>query len=76
MVGVGALAVLGALTVGGHSGNAGVATDVAGSGDAPAKTVFVEPTVSAMNMGATETPTTAPSAMATSMAVPAIKGGG
>ena len=52
------------------------AANLAGSGDAPTNTVFVSPAVSAMNLGATETPTTAPSAMATSMAVPAIKGGG
>ena len=76
VVGVGALAVLGALTAGSHGGNAGVAANLAGSGDAPTNTVFVSPAVSAMNLGATETPTTAPSAMATSVAIPAIKGGG
>ena len=41
VVGVGALAVLGALTAGSHSGNAGVAANLAGSGDAPTNTVFV-----------------------------------
>lgn len=76
VVGVGALALLGALGVGNHSDTVGVATNLAGSGDAPANTVFVEPTVSAMNMGATETATTAPSVLATSMAVPPVKAGG
>ncbi len=49
VVGVGALAVLGALTAGSHSGNAGVAANLAGSGDAPTNTVFVSPAVSANN---------------------------
>jgi hypothetical protein len=75
-VGVGALALLGALTLGDHAGNAGVGTTLAGSGDAPTNTVFVSPAVSAMNLGSTETTTVAPSAIATSMAVPPVKAGG
>ena len=74
-VGVGALALLGALTLGDHAG-AGVGTNLAGSGDAPTNTVFVSPAVSAMNLGSTETTTVAPSAIATSMAVPPVKAGG
>ena len=76
VAGVGALALLGGLALGDHSGNAAVGTNLAGSGDAPTNTVFVSPAVSAMNLGSTETTTVAPSVIATSMAVPAVKAGG
>jgi hypothetical protein len=76
VVGVGALALLGALTLGDHLGNAGVGANLAGSGDAPTNTVYVSPAVSAMNLGSTETTTVAPSVIATSMAAPAVKAGG
>lgn len=48
---------------------------LAGSGDAPTNTVFVQPTVSAMTMGATATFTTPASVPATTEAVPPIKAG-
>jgi hypothetical protein len=65
--GAGALIVT--LDDGGH------ASMLAGSGDAPTNTVYVQPAVSAMNMGATATLTTPSSVPATTEAVPAIKAG-
>jgi hypothetical protein len=57
IVGAGAFITLGALGLGyGHQDVSG--TNLAGSGDAPANTTFVQPTENAMNMGATATWTT------------------
>jgi hypothetical protein len=51
----------------------GHANMLAGSGDAPTNTVFVQPTVSAMTLGATKTFTTPASVPATTEATPPIK---
>jgi hypothetical protein len=63
------------LTVVFDDGGSGHADTLAGSGDAPANTVFVQPTVSAMDMGATATETTPASVPAMTEAVPPIKAG-
>lgn len=76
VVGFGALAVLGALAFSTHTSGAADTTDLAGSGDAPANTVYVEPTVAPMNLGATATMQTPPSSLPTSVAVPAVRAGG
>jgi hypothetical protein len=70
-----ALAVGGALTVAFDDGGARQTSTLAGSGDAPTNTVFVQPTVTAMTMGATATFTTPASVPATTEAVPPIKAG-
>ncbi len=48
---------------------------LAGSGDAPANTVYTQPSVSAMNMGATATFTTPSTVEPTTQAVPPVKAG-
>ena len=71
------MVVAGALTVAFDHDGAGQVNVVAGSGDAPTNTVFVQPSVSAMTMGATASPpTTPPSVPAVADATPAIKAGG
>lgn len=65
----------GALTVVFDDGGPAHTSTLAGSGDAPTNTVFVQPTVSAMTMGATATFTTPASVPATTEAVPPIKAG-
>jgi hypothetical protein len=72
-----AAAVVGAgiLTVALDNGSAPQTSTLAGSGDAPSNTVYVQPSVSAMTMGATATFTTPGSAPATTEAVPPIKAG-
>lgn len=74
IAGGGAFAVL-AITAAVHglSGSAGIA--VAGSGDAPTNTTYVQPTVKGMQLGSTNTATTPPSAPATGAAVPSVKAG-
>ena len=57
LAGAAAFVTLGVLSLGyGQGGPAG--TELAGSGDAPANTTFVQPTDIAMTMGATATWTT------------------
>lgn len=57
VAGAAAFVTLGVLSLGdGHATNGGV--DLAGSGDAPASTTYVQPTDNAMTMGATATWTT------------------
>jgi hypothetical protein len=54
IVGAAAFVSLGVLSLGfGHHDGTGV--DLAGSGDAPANTTYVQPTAGGMNMGATAT---------------------
>jgi hypothetical protein len=48
---------------------------LAGSGDAPTNTVYIQPSVSAMTMGATATFTTPASVEPTTEAVPPVKAG-
>jgi hypothetical protein len=71
-----AVAVAGALTVSLDHDGQGHASTLAGSGDAPTNTVFIQPTVAAMTMGATATEDSTPASVpATTEAVPAIKAG-
>ncbi|BBZ26368.1 hypothetical protein MMAD_06630 [Mycolicibacterium madagascariense] len=74
IVGAAAFVSLGALSVGlAHDDPRGV--DLAGSGDAPANTTYVQPTAGGMNMGATATWTAPPSIEATAKAVPSGSAG-
>ena len=71
-----AVVVAGALTVAFDGDGSGHANVLAGSGDAPTNTVFIQPTVSGMTMGATASPpSTPPSTPAVADATPAIKAG-
>ena len=73
----GAAAVIGAgaLTVVLDDGGATHPTTLAGSGDAPTISVFTQPSVSAMTMGATATFTTPLSVEPTTEATPPVKAG-
>jgi hypothetical protein len=74
LAGAGAVVALGALAVGlDRDGSA--AANLAGSGDAPTNTSFVQPNVTGMNMGGTATTTTPPPAPAISAASPTVKAG-
>lgn len=69
VAGAAAFVTLGVLSLGyGHPTTSGV--DLAGSGDAPANTTFVQPTENAMTMGATATWTTPTSVEPILKAVP------
>jgi hypothetical protein len=57
-------------------GGSGHASTLAGSGDAPTNTVYVQPNNPAMTMGATATFTTPSSAPQITEAVPPVKAGG
>ena len=70
-----AVVVAGALTVARAGEGSGHASVLAGSGDAPTNTVFVQPTGSAMTMGATATASPPASTPATTEAVPPVKAG-
>ena len=70
-----AVVVAGALTLAHAGEGSGHASMLAGSGDAPTNTVFVQPTGSAMTMGATATAAPPASTPATTEAVPPIKAG-
>lgn len=73
LAGAAAFVTLGVLSLGyGHENSSG--TDLAGSGDAPANTTYVQPTDNAMTMGATATWTTPTSVEAIVKAAP--KAGG
>ena len=67
------MVVAGALTVAFDGDGSGHANVLAGSGDAPANTVYVQPTGKAMTMGATAIFTTPLSVPATTVAVPPVK---
>lgn len=73
LTGAAAFVALGALGLTYGPGNSG-RIDLAGSGDAPASTVYVQPTENAMNLGATATFTTPSSVEPVVKAVP--KSGG
>jgi len=72
-----AAAVLGAgvATVVLDSGGATHTSTLAGSGDAPTNTVYVQPSATAMTMGATATFTTPATVEPTTEAVPPVKAG-
>jgi hypothetical protein len=71
-----AVVVAGALTVVFDDDGAGHANTLAGSGDAPTNTVFIQPTTAAMTMGATATEDSTPASVpATTAAVPPVKAG-
>jgi hypothetical protein len=71
-----AVVVAGALTVAFDGGGSGRANVLAGSGDAPTNTVFIQPTTSVMNVGATASPPSTPaSTPAVSVAKPVVKAG-
>ena len=78
---VGAACAAAAVIAGGVStvmlddGGSGHASTLAGSGDAPANTVYTQPSVSAMTMGATATFTTPATVEPVTEAVPPIKAG-
>ena len=74
MIGAAAFVTVGALSLDDGSGGAN-RVDLAGSGDAPANTVYVQPTENAMNLGATATWTTPATALPTAKAVPSLGGG-
>ncbi len=74
LAGAAAFVTLGALSLGsGYDGATG--TVLAGSGDAPANTTYVQPTGGAMTLGATATFTTPSSVEPTVKAAPAASGG-
>jgi hypothetical protein len=75
IIGIGALAALAILGVAYGGSHVGSGTALAGSGDAPANTTYVQPSAPAATMGATATWTT-PSAAMPPEAVPAVKAGG
>jgi hypothetical protein len=71
-----AVVVAGVLTVAFDRDGSGHADVLAGSGDAPTNTVYIQPSVSGMTMGATASPPTTPgSTPAVADAKPAIKAG-
>jgi hypothetical protein len=70
-----AVVVAGALTVAFDGDGSGHANMLAGSGNAPTNTTYVQPTGSNMNLGATATPTTPPSAPLVADASPTVKAG-
>lgn len=70
VVGTSAVVALGALTVAYGGDDFGTGSTLAGSGDAPANTTYVHPTVG--GFGATATQKSPASTVATSMAVPAL----
>jgi hypothetical protein len=71
-----AVVVAGALTVAFDGDGSGHADVLAGSGDAPTNTVFTQPSVAAMTMGATASaPATPASTPEVADAKPAIKAG-
>ena len=75
--GVAAAAVVaaGAVTMAIDGDSSGHSATLAGSGDAPTNTIFVQPSVSNMNMGATATLTTPSSVPPVTEAVPSVKAG-
>jgi hypothetical protein len=72
-LGVAAVAAMAAL---GLSHGASTPTMLAGSGDAPSNTTYVQPAPSAMNVGSTATFSAPPSEPAIASAVPSVKAGG
>jgi len=71
-----AVAVAGVLTVAFDGDGSRHANVLAGSGNAPTNTTYIQPTGSEMTMGATATDTTPPSAPAVAVATPPVKAAG
>jgi hypothetical protein len=76
LIGIGALAALAVLGIAYGGSHFGAGSALAGSGDAPANTTYVQPTVTGVTMGATATWTTPSLTVPTGKAVPALKAGG
>jgi hypothetical protein len=76
LVGIGAFAMLAVLGIAYGGSHFGAGRALAGSGDAPANTTYVQPTVVGATMGATATWTTPSLTVPTGKAVPAVKAGG
>ena len=76
MIGAAAFAALGVLSLGFGHGSGTTGTNLADSGDAPANTVYVQPTDKAMTMGATATWTTPNSVEQSPRPSPVVKAGG
>jgi hypothetical protein len=76
VIGIGAFAVLAILSVAFSTSHFGSGTALAGSGDAPANTTYVAPSVANASVGATATWQAPASTMATESAAPAVKAGG
>jgi hypothetical protein len=76
IVGIGALAALAVLGIAYGGSHFGAGSALAGSGDAPANTTYVQPTVVGITMGATATWTTPSPSAPTGKAVPPVKAGG
>ena len=70
-----AVVAAGGVTMALDRDSSGHSATLAGSGDAPTNTSYVQPSVSNMNMGATATFTTPSSVPATTEAVPPLKAG-
>lgn len=75
VVGTSAVAASAALMLAHDRDNSGGASTLAGSGDAPTNTVYIQPTVGGMSVGATATTTTPPSVPPTTEATPPVKAG-
>jgi hypothetical protein len=76
LLGCGALAALAVLGIAYGGSHFGAGSALAGSGDAPANTTYVQPTVVGATMGATATWTTPSPSPPTGKAVPPVKAGG
>jgi hypothetical protein len=76
LIGAGAVAAMGALGLTCGGVGSGTGSTLAGSGDAPTGTVYVQPTVKGMEAGSTSTEGPPPTTLITSMAAPAVKAGG
>jgi hypothetical protein len=76
LVGIGAFAALAVLGIAYGGSHFGAGSALAGSGDAPANTTYVQPTIVGATMGATATWTTPSLSAPTGKAVPAVKAGG
>ncbi|MDT4999838.1 MAG: hypothetical protein QOK12_1943 [Mycobacterium sp.] len=76
VIGIGAFAALAVLGIAYGGSHFGAGSALAGSGDAPANTTYVQPTVTGVTMGATATWTTPSLTAPTGKAVPALKAGG
>lgn len=76
VIGLAALAAMAVLGIACGNSYFGSGTALAGSGDAPVNTTYVQPSVIAATMGATATWTTPEPTLATGKAVPVVKAGG
>jgi hypothetical protein len=76
IIGMAAFVAMAVIGISYSSVHFGSGTALAGSGDAPANTTYVQPSVIAATMGATATWTTPEPTLATDKAVPVVKAGG